>query len=204
MVEPDGVPKLTPKQTARFKKIVMPHLAIMLRAAQYMTHRKPEAEDLVQEAAIKAMRAIDQFQDGTDAKAWLMTILWRVHIDAQRSGKHRAKTMSIDQAEMDLPDRKPILDTTFDPQKSKPETLMERFSDKEIIDALKSLPEEIRWTLLLVDIELMNHADAAKILEVPTGTIKSRVHRGRAMLHKQLHQWAQKRGWGMNQESGHG
>jgi RNA polymerase sigma-70 factor (ECF subfamily) len=80
----------------------------------------------------------------------------------------------------------------WDPSQSLPESLLELFSDPQMIDALRELPEEIRWTLLLVDVQELDHAQAAEILDVPVGTIKSRAHRGRAMLKSKLIDAAQR------------
>jgi RNA polymerase sigma-70 factor (ECF subfamily) len=74
-----------------------------------------------------------------------------------------------------------------------PEEMLEAFSDREIIAALQRLPEEIRWTLLLVDVQGMDHANAAEVLDVPVGTVKSRAHRGRNMLREILRPMAARR-----------
>lgn len=203
MMETRSGLRLTAAQTAKFKRLAMPHLAVMLRTAGYLTRNGQEAEDLVQETMIKAMRAIDSFADGTDIKAWLMTILRRAHIDMVRAGKNRSQTVSIDQAELDVPDRSQAENSPFDAKVMAPEALLERFADKDIIEAIKELPEEIRWTLMLVDVEQMDHSAAATVLDVPVGTIKSRAHRGRAMLRDRLYRWALERGWVSDEASSH-
>ena len=140
---------LKPEQaTQRFYDLAWPHLAAVLRTARVLTGNSADAEDLAQETMLKAFRSIDRFREGTDARAWLMTILRRTRIDRLRASSSSAGTI--------------------------------------VIDALRGLPEEIRWTLLLVDVEGMDHAEAAEILRVPVGTIKSRTHRGRAMLREAL------------------
>lgn len=202
MVDEGKPPSVTRQQAARFERLVVPHMAALLRSAQYLTRNIQQAEDLVHETMIKAMRAIDQFRDGTDTKAWLLTILRRAQIDAVRRDRHRASAVSIEGAGIDLPD----VSTTeghHDGDWTDPAALMERFGDAELIAALKDLPEDIRWTLLLVDVEQLDHAAAASVLDVPVGTIKSRAHRGRAMLRDRLYQWALDRGWASNQESSH-
>lgn len=77
---------------------------------------------------------------------------------------------------------------------------MDRFDDEAIIDALRQLPYEIRWTILLVDVEQVEYAEAATILGVAEGTVKSRIHRGRALLRDRLYQIAAKRGWDFTKE----
>lgn len=203
MVDGSSSPKLTAEQAARFKRLAMPCLEPLLRTAKYLTHQTQEAEDLVQETMIKAMRSIDSFQEGTDIRAWLMTILHRAHIDAVRAGKRRSQTVSIDQAEMDVPARPDSTQEELRAGNEAPEVLLDRFTNTEVIEALRSLPEDIRWTLLLVDVEQMDHAAAAAVLQIPLGTIKSRAHRGRAMLHDRLSGWASQRGWLTRKESDH-
>lgn len=200
----EGVPvRLTAEQTAKFKRLALPHLAVLLRTAKYLTHRDQQAEDLVQETMMKAMRAIDSFQEGTNIKAWLMTILRRTHIDVVRSSKHHAHTVSIEQMDMELAEPRQENGGEYDGRWTEPTALLERFSDRDVIEALQELPEQIRWTLLLVDVEQMDQSDAAAVLQVPVGTIKSRAHRGRAMLRDRLCLWAQERGWVSKQESSH-
>lgn len=182
-------------QVERFKRLAWPEMAVVLRTAQCLTRRQAEAEDLAQETMLKAMRAIDTYQDGTNIRAWLLTILRRTHIDRLRAGRPRPTELSLDETMIESPD-----DTTppageFDQQWTEPEQLMNRFEDEAVAEALRSLPEHIRWTLLLVDVEQMDQAEAAKALGVAVGTIKSRAHRGRAMLRDHLHQLAVQRGW---------
>lgn len=203
MMDGRTAPRLTADQAARFKRLATPLLPMLLRTARYLTHHDQQAEDLVQETMMKAMRAIDRFQEGTDIKAWLMTILRRAHIDTVRSNKNHANVCSIEQAELELADPRRDEGGEYDARWADPGALLERFGDGEVIEALQGLPEEIRWTLLLVDVEQMDHSAAATILEVPVGTIKSRAHRGRAMLRDRLYLWAQERGWVSKQESSH-
>ena len=144
------------------------------------------AEDLAQEAMLKAFRSIDQFQPGTDARAWLLTILRHAHVDRLRSLASSSGTVSLDHLQQ-LPERRPEV-TESDRQTvvENPDVLLAQFSDAAMIAALGRLPEEMRWTLLLVDVEGMDQKEAAQILGVPVGTIKSRAHRGRMLLRDEL------------------
>ena len=188
---------LRPNQIERFERLALPYLPVVLRTARYLTRHDSEAEDLAQDAMIKVMRAIDTFKDGTNMKAWLMTIIRRTHIDRVRAGKRRRRDVSLDQAvAVAAADDQP---GTFDEQwvesGVEPDKIMNRFEDQTLIDALKTLPEAIRWTLLLTDVEQLDQLTAATIMEVPVGTVKSRVHRGRRMLRDGLYRIAQERGW---------
>jgi RNA polymerase sigma-70 factor, ECF subfamily len=169
--------------TERFYRELWPHRATVLRSAQFLTRSEGDAEDLAQEVLLKAFRHLDQLREGSDAKSWLMTILRNTRIDRLRATAGHARDIRFEQllfdpvAEPAMPD-----DETW----NDPQAILEEFSDRQVIDTLKQLPEDIRWTLLLVDVEGMDQADAATILDVPVGTIKSRLHRGRGMLREGL------------------
>lgn len=187
--------RLNARQRELFQRLAWPHRAVLMRTARYLTRRDSEAEDLVQETLIKAMNAIDTFQEGTDMKAWLTTILRRTHIDRIRADQRRPAAVSLDAcAPMELADDAAEVGI-YDDRWNEPQELLNRFEDQAVIDALKTLPEATRWSLILVDVEQMDLADAAGVLEVPVGTIKSRVHRGRRMLRDRLFEVAQRRGW---------
>jgi RNA polymerase sigma-70 factor (ECF subfamily) len=194
--------RLTHEQIERARRLIWPHLEVALRVAGHITRNPHDAEDLVQESVMKAMRFIDRLADGTDPRSWLLTIVRRTHIDRCRSARLRA-TVSLDAAPQ-LADQHAHQPTPLDDAEQEvwrePERLMERLGDEQIIDALAQLPDEIRWTLLLVDVEQLDHADAAAVLEVPVGTIKSRAHRGRKMLRDALAPLARQKGWVTEQE----
>jgi RNA polymerase sigma-70 factor, ECF subfamily len=172
----------------RFYDLVWPHLPAVLRLARILTGDANDAEDLAQETMLKAFRSLDQFQIGTDAKKWLTAILRNARIDRLRSTARQTELeLSLEQMELDPA----AIEETNDPAAAfepgdDPQQILGSFSDQEMIDALQRLPEEIRWTLLLVDVEGLSQEDAAGLLDVPLGTIKSRAHRGRAMLRKTL------------------
>ncbi|NOG53135.1 MAG: sigma-70 family RNA polymerase sigma factor [Planctomycetes bacterium] len=188
-----GPEPVTQAQARRFRQLAWPMLPLVVRTAQCLTRQADRAEDLAQETMIKAMRAIDTFQDGTDMKAWLLTILRRVHIDHLRSQRNRPAQVSLSRIE--LSDDSDDARGEFDEHWEHPEELMSRFQNEQVIEALHSLPDAIRWTLLLVDVEQLDVSSAAAVLEVPDGTIKSRAHRGRAMLRDRLYALACHRGW---------
>lgn len=167
----------------------------------HFTGSSADAEDLAQDTLVKAMRAIDTYQDGSDMKAWLTTILKRTFIDRLRVSQRRGAFQSLETVDdVEAPEEHDQVGI-YDAQWDQPEDLMARFEDQAVIDALQSLPEEIRWTLVLLDVEQMDQATVAGILEVPVGTVKSRAHYGRKMLRDLLYQLAQKRGWVTTAES---
>ncbi|HEY7115586.1 MAG TPA: sigma-70 family RNA polymerase sigma factor [Tepidisphaeraceae bacterium] len=167
----------------KFHDVVWPHLATVLRVARILTGEDAEAEDLAQDTMLRAFRGIESFAPGTDAKAWLLTILRRTRIDRLRSpGTATDRAVSLEALEIE-----PAGETAESKSEwERPGEILNAFSDRQVIEALQMLPEEIRLTLLLVDVEGMDQRDAASVLEVPVGTIKSRAHRGRAMLRRAL------------------
>ena len=168
--------------TKRFDELVWPHRQAVLRTAQILVHSDADADDLAQEVLLKAFKAIEQFRVGTDVRAWLMTILRHTRVDRIRASRSEQSMVSLDGLALE-PAASP--ESELEHWQS-PEELLERLSDEQIVAAMKQLPEEIRWTLLLVDVEGIDQQEAARILSVPLGTVKSRAHRGRAMLRQAL------------------
>jgi RNA polymerase sigma-70 factor (ECF subfamily) len=167
----------------QFYARVWPYRADVLRVAQYLCRDHTLAEDLAQETLLKAFRALKSAEASEqNLKKWLLTILRNTWKDRLRTS-HPAS--SID-AEVDQLEAKPTADAADEEFWKDPQRLIDGFADQQIIDALKRLPEEIRWTLLLVDVEGIGIQDAAEVLQVPSGTVKSRAHRGRAMLRQIL------------------
>jgi RNA polymerase sigma-70 factor (ECF subfamily) len=168
--------------TQLFYELVWPHRALIARAARIQTGNAAEADDLAQETLLKAFRSIDTFRAGTQVRAWLLTILRNTRIDRARVTASAAKFVGLDEAAVEASD------SAGEPQGSLHDAgqLLAAFSDAEVIDALQNISEDLRWTLLLVDVEGIDHKEAAEILAVPVGTVKSRVHRGRALLRQAL------------------
>ena len=184
---------------ARFREEAWPLLPAMMRVAWSLTGDRHSAEDLVQEAMMKAFRSFDTYTAGTNPKAWLLTILRRLHID-----RHRAATRRIDAASLDVLEHDPADRNHRETQAAReaevatwhqPDDLLARFDDDDIAAALQAVPEKLRWTLLLVDVEQMSMDEAAATLDVPTGTVKSRLSRARAQLRDTLAPQAIARGW---------
>ena len=180
------------RSTERFYALVWPQLKALARLARILERSESDADDLVQETMLKAYRSLDQYRDGTNIKAWLMSILRNTRIDRLRANPHQGTPQSLESLAMEP---MAAAEVGAEADWENPQEILESFSDPEIIGALQLLPEEIRLTLLLVDVERMDHRDAAGVLEVPVGTIKSRTHRGRAMLREALLPLAKERRW---------
>jgi RNA polymerase sigma-70 factor (ECF subfamily) len=170
------------ESTKRFYDLVWPQRATVLRVAQILCGSAADGEDLAQETLLKAFKAIDTFREGTDAKAWLLAILRNARVDRLRARGAIPETVSLGQLDWDAAQPEQVETLLWE----NPEEILNSFSDAQVISALQRLPEDIRLTLLLVDVEQLRHEEAATILLVPVGTIKSRTHRGRSMLREAL------------------
>ena len=149
----------------RFDRYVTPEIATLLRVARTFTSSRSDAEDLVQETLLRAYRAISDF-DGEHARAWLLTIMRNANINRARRGR---AADSLDEPEA-VQER-----TTSDPA-----ILAERSEfDDAVHDAAAELPAKFRDVVMLVDFGGLSYADAAAALDVPIGTVMSRLHRGR-------------------------
>jgi RNA polymerase sigma-70 factor (ECF subfamily) len=154
----------------RFEAEILPHLRSLYGAAYRMTGNAHDAEDLVQETFLRAYRALDRFASGTNARAWLHTILQRVRTDAFRRRQRRPRTV-------ELLGEGPATPAAQDALASGHEDL-ER--------ALAGLPEAFRTAVVLRDLQELSYAEIAAALGVPVGTVMSRIHRGRALLREAL------------------
>ena len=178
----------------RFRREAWPLLPSVLRVATVLTGDPHRAEDLAQETMLRAYRHIHTFQSGTNMHAWLMTILRRTHVDIYRKESRQIDACSIDAIDAVPSTSRTPHDDFADNEWTNPQAILERFDDAEIEQALRSLPEPMRWVLLLVDVEQFSTAEAAEALDVAQGTIKSRASRARAMLKEALTPLALNRG----------
>ncbi len=172
----------------RFYKVVWPHRATVLRAALLLTHRDSEAADITQEALIKAWQKVDHF-DGNQGsvQAWLLTILRHCWVDRLRSAARHGDTVSLEGLPEDPPAvcrEDELRPATLDAAAF--EQMLERLSDQHLITAIKQLPSDFRWAILLVDVHGYSYEEAATALEVPVGTIRSRLFRARDFLRQRL------------------
>lgn len=167
----------------------MPHLNAVYRAAFALSGEPETADDLAQATFMKAYEQFDTFRKGTNCKAWLLCILRNKWIDEVRHRHVVGSVASIDETLIaDQPQNEAL-------KYENTQELLENFSDEQVIKALKSLPEEQRLTLFLVDVEQLTHEEAAEVLNVPVGTVKSRTSRARANLKTELFSHAKELGW---------
>ena len=179
---------------ATFSDQAMVHMPSLYTAALRMTRNPADAEDLVQDTYLKAYRAFGTFQEGTNLKAWLYRILTNTFINTYRAKKRRPEETDIDDVEnLYLYRRLGGLEGATS-GKSAEEEVLEHFTETDVKEAVESLPEQFRLAVLLGDVEGFSYKEIAEILDVPIGTVMSRLHRGRRALQKRLYDFGRQRG----------
>src|SRR5580658_1294194 len=179
---------------ATFADQAMGFMSSLYTAALRMTRNPADAEDLVQETYLKAYRAFGSFQEGTNLKAWLYKILTNTFINSYRSKKRRPEQTELDDVEdLYLYRRLGGLEAVS-AGRSAEEEVLEHFTEGDVKAAVESLPEQFRMAVLLADVEGFSYKEIADILDIPIGTVMSRLHRGRKALQKALHQFGMERG----------
>lgn len=179
---------------ALFAELAMPHMASLYSAALRMTRNPADAEDLVQETYLKAYRAFGSFESGTNLKAWLYRILTNTFINAYRARRRRPEESDLDDVEdLYLYRRLGGLEAVS-AGRSAEEEVLDHFTEAEVKAAVEALPESFRMAVLLADVEGFSYKEIAEIVDVPIGTVMSRLHRGRRALQKMLHEFGTARG----------
>ena len=176
-----------------FETEALTFLDALYRTALRMTRSEADAEDLVQETYIKAFRAREQFTPGTNLKAWLFRILTNTFINTYRRRQTQPEFTELDDVdEFSLYRRMSDLKTSSNSGDPESEFL-NGLVDNEVKDALAELPEKFR-SVVLLDVEGFSYKEIAEMLDIPIGTVMSRLHRGRKFLQKRLYDLAQERG----------
>jgi RNA polymerase sigma-70 factor, ECF subfamily len=160
-----------------FERYVLPEIEVLLRVAHSLTRNHAEAEDLVQDTLLRAYRGIGGF-DGRHPRAWLLTILRNTHINRNR--RRRPELLRDPDAAADR-----MISAASD---ERTDAVIDDEIDVEIIRALESLDEPFRRVVELVDIDGLSYAEAAEVLDVPVGTVMSRLHRARSRIRDRLDQ----------------
>lgn len=182
---PPGTPSVTTAPTGStqsrqdaFREHVEPQIDVMLRVGRTLTGSWPDAEDLVQDALIRAWKAIDRF-DGAHPRAWLLTILRNAHVNS-----HRRQRPHLADDTLDLETGRPAFGATAAP--SPEDTVTDRALDDHVEQALASLDEKFRTVLLLIDVDQLTYTEVAALLDIPVGTVMSRLSRARERVRTQL------------------
>ncbi len=164
----------TEEASAAFAAEALPHVDRLFRLAMWLERNRAEAEDLVQETLVQALQSFHRYKPGTNCRAWLVTILHHVRSNRRRASGRLTIVPDVD-------DR--ISSTTaFVPP------IPEHLTDDEVLAALRAIPDHYQQVVVLCDVEEMTYKEIAEALDIPLGTVMSRLHRGRALLRAQLAQ----------------
>lgn len=180
------------ERRATFSRDALPYLDALYSAALRYTRDPTDAEDLVQEVYARAYEKFHQYEPGTNLKAWLYRILTNAYINRYRRAQRRPVEVSADATEdgdFSLYDR--IGGAPHAPAEVE---VLSHLTDEEVKEAVADLPENFRMAVYLADVEGFRYAEIADIMDSPIGTVMSRLHRGRAALHKALYRYAEERG----------
>jgi RNA polymerase sigma-70 factor (ECF subfamily) len=189
---------------AKFSDLAMEYMPSLYTAALRMTRNPADAEDLVQETYLKAYRAFNSFTEGTNLKAWLYRILTNTYINTYRAKKRRPEESDIDDLENFYLYRRLGGLEGATAGRSAEDEVLDHFTETEVKEAIEALPEQFRMAVLLGDVEGFSYKEIAEILDVPIGTVMSRLHRGRRALQKRLYEFGRQRGLVPEREGTHG
>jgi RNA polymerase sigma-70 factor (ECF subfamily) len=192
MARSQAAPPEDPVLRERFEREVLPLLPNLYGAALRLTRNPQDAEDLVQEAYLRAYRGFAGFREGTNLRAWMYRILTNTFINSYRKKQREPATVSAadDTSDWFLYDR--IGSSGAEP--SAEAEVLERIPDEDVQRALEVLPEGFRMAVLLADVEGFSYKEIAEILDIPIGTVMSRLHRGRKALQRALWETVRERG----------
>jgi RNA polymerase sigma-70 factor (ECF subfamily) len=178
----------------QFAEQAMQYAPQLYSTALRMTHNRSDAEDLVQETYLKGFRSFHTFDEGTNLRAWLFRILTNSFINKYRTQQRRPQETELgDTEELYLYKRLGAFETAA-ASLSAEDQFLDLFTDDEVKQAVEDLPEAFRLPVLLADVEGFAYKEIAEIMDVPIGTVMSRLHRGRKALQRALYEYAEARG----------
>src|SRR6476659_8484086 len=170
------------RDRVRFEEDALALADQVYRVARHLANSREEAEELVQETYIRAFRSWSSFQPGTNLRAWLLRILTNLNIDRGRRQQRAPQMQPLEANDYYLYDK---LAENGDGVTDE-DQVVERLSQDDIVTALSVVPHDFRDVLVLVDLGDFSYADAAQILDIPVGTVMSRLHRGCRILKREL------------------
>jgi RNA polymerase sigma-70 factor (ECF subfamily) len=180
-----------PSLDERFEREAIPFMPEMYAAALRLTRNPSDAEDLVQETFLRAYRGFGGFEPGTNLRAWLYRILTNAYINTYRKRQREPITVSDEE----MPEWYLYEKLGGEGAEASAEArVLESLPDQDVQDALAALPEQFRLAVLLADVEGFSYKEIAEILDIPMGTVMSRLHRGRRALEKRLWDVMRERG----------
>jgi RNA polymerase sigma-70 factor (ECF subfamily) len=186
---------LTPEVRQELEAEAISYVDALYRTGLRMTRNPADAEDLVQETYLRAFRSLHQFRVGTNLRAWLFRILTNAYINEYRKRSRRPINNSLDEIE-DFYLYDHLIDSGIQPSDERPEDIvLSRLTDDDVVEALELLSEDFRQVVLLADVEGFSYREIAEILDIPVGTVMSRLFRARRKLQQSLYQFAKDEGY---------
>lgn len=182
------------KKQSDFQEEMIPHLDAIYNFALRLTTDANDAEDLVQDTIVKAYRFFNSYEKGTNAKAWLFRILKNSYINNYRKKSKQPHQVDYDEVSQFYETIRSEQSETTDLE----DLMYREMLDDDVTRALTELPEDFRTVVMLCDMEGFTYEEIANMLDVPIGTIRSRLHRGRNLLRAQLTEYAEKRGYNLD------
>ncbi|MGQ9798172.1 MAG: sigma-70 family RNA polymerase sigma factor [Ignavibacterium sp.] len=174
-----------------FEREAIPHMDALFNFALKMTGDSDEADDLVQETYLKAFRFFDKFEKGTNCKAWLFRIMKNTYINKYRKETKEPDKVDYEEVENFYENAKPSNTDSAHLEKD----IYDNLLDDELFEAINSLPDDFKTVVILCDIEGFTYEEIADFIDVPVGTVRSRLHRARKMLFTKLQKYASERGY---------
>lgn len=178
------------ERTSEFEAVVLVHLDALYRSALRLTHNRAEAEDVVQETCLRAFRSFHRFNPGTNARAWVFTILRNAFLNRLRQSGREA-TEEDATAWESAPESATLAPARENPEEEFFQTVLHGDVDR----ALKALPLVFREAVILTDLEGLSYKETSEVLGCPMGTVMSRLSRGRRLLRQALHRYAREHGY---------
>ncbi len=171
------------RDRVRFEEEALAHADQVYRVARRLVGSREDAEDLMQETYARAFRAWRSYTPGTNLRAWLLRILTNLNIDRGRRGQRAPEMQPLEEGDYFLYNK---LEESAGEVNLDEERVVERLSQDDVVSALSAVPHDFRDVIVLVDIGDFTYQDAAQILDIPIGTVMSRLHRGRRILKSEL------------------
>jgi RNA polymerase sigma-70 factor (ECF subfamily) len=176
-----------------FEAAAMPFVDSLYNTAYRMTRNSEDAEDLVQETYLKAYKYYDKFKEGTNFKAWLFKILKNTFINSYR--KRQSEPLKSDFADIEDAFETQVSEEVTARAKNPEQELLKDVLDEDVQSALEELPDDYRMAVILADLEGFSYKEISEILEVPLGTVMSRLYRGRKLLEEEMLRYAREHGY---------
>lgn len=181
-----------------FETEALPHMDALYRTALRMTKNEKDAEDLVQEAFVKAYRFWDKFEQGSNCRAWLFKIMTNIFINDYRSKSRSPMAVNVDEIDDNFLYGQLAVGSG---KNENPENdLLNKVFDDDVKKAIEGLPDDFRLVVVLSFLEGFSYQEIADIADLQLGTVKSRLHRGRKLLQKELYDYAIRNGYVKDKE----